>query len=362
MFGLRSSLLSVAVTICILAPGSRLGATPPLSTISDTLFNADGTLFNGVVVISWPSFEASDTSNIGAQTLKVPINSGVLYVQLVPTTDANTAAIYTVQYTSVGVTQYSEAWTVPPSLASLRVRDVKVPSGTVTGSGPAAATIINISDIDGLQNALNLRPTVGTTFGVSRSAVIDATGAIDAAAGNPSDCLHVDGTSGPCSSGGSAAAPTFVDAEVPSGTLDGSNAAFSLANIPTPAASVALYRNGLLLRQGGDYVISLNGITFQPGAEPQPGDILSAFYRIASNLPGVGFVDQETPSGAINGVNAAFTLSMTPNPMSSLAVFRNGLRMTAGVDYTLSGAVLTFAAASKPQLTDTVSCSYRFAQ
>src|ERR1700730_562084 len=188
MFRFRSCLL------CVLALKSRLGATPPLTTISDTLFNADGTRFNGVVVISWPSFEASDTSNVAAETDRLQINNGILYAQLVPTTNANTAAIYTVQYTSLGVTQFSEAWAVPPSLLSLRVRDVRLPPGSVSGSAPASATIITIADVTGLQSALNVRTTVGTSFGISRSAVIDATGAIDAAAGNPSDCLHVDGT------------------------------------------------------------------------------------------------------------------------------------------------------------------------
>ncbi len=55
MFRLRSCLLCV-IPLCVLTLSSKLGATPPLTTISDTLFNADGTYFNGVVVISWPSF------------------------------------------------------------------------------------------------------------------------------------------------------------------------------------------------------------------------------------------------------------------------------------------------------------------
>jgi hypothetical protein len=361
MFRLRSFLLCVATTMCILAPGSKLGATPPLTTISDTLFNADGTYFNGVVVISWPSFEASDTSNVGAETLNVQINNGILYVQLVPTTNANTAAIYTVQYTSLGVTQFSEAWSVPPSILPLRVRDVRLAPGSVTGSAPAAVTIISIADVTGLQNALNVRPLVGTTFGVARSAVIDATGAIDAAAGNLSDCLHVDGTSAPCSST-STISPTFVDGEFPSGTMNGSNAGFTLANVPNPASAVALFRNGLLLTQGRDYTLSSNAVTFQAGAAPQSGDILLAYYRLSVSIPGLGFVDQETPSGAINGVNAAFTLSQTPTPSSSLAVYRNGLRLTSAVDYTLSGTVITFVTTFVPQSNDTLMCSYRVAQ
>jgi hypothetical protein len=356
MFRLRLCVLCVLV-LCTLAPSSKLGATPPLTTISDTLFNADGSLFNGVVVISWPSFEASDTSNVAAETLNVPISNGVLYVQLVPTTNADTAAVYTVQYTSLGVTQFTQAWAVPPSAIPLRVRDVLLPAGSISGSAPAVATIITIADVTGLQTALNVRPPAGTAFSISRSAVIDATGAIDAATGNLSDCLHVDGTSGPCSS----VSTTFIDAEVPAGALNGSNTAFTLANVPNPPASLALFRNGLLLRQGGDYSLLSNAITFLTGAVPQTLDILAASYRLSVTIPGVGFVDQQTPAGAINGVNAVFTLSQTPSPATSLEVYRNGLLLSAGVDYTVSGTVITFIGVV-PQSSDTLLCSYRVTQ
>lgn len=72
-------------------------------------------------------------------------------------------------------------------------------------------------------------------------------------------------------------------------------------------------------------------------------------------------MDQATPTGAINGVNAAFTLSQTPSPTSSLAVYRNGLLMSSGIDYTLSGAAITFVSVV-PQSGDTLTCSYRVAQ
>jgi len=356
MFRLRLCLLCVLV-LCTLTPSSKLGATPPLTTISDTLFNADGSLFNGVVVISWPSFEASDTSNVAAATLNVPISNGVLYVQLVPTTNADTAAVYTVQYTSLGVTQFTQAWAVPPSAIALRVRDVALPAGSITGSAPLVATVITIAEVTGLQTALNVRPPAGTGFATSHSAVIDATGAIDAASGNLSDCLHVDGTSGPCSS----VSTTFIDAEVPAGVVNGSNTAFTLANVPNPPASLALFRNGLLQRQGGDYTLVSNAITFLTGAVPQTNDVLAAFYRLSVTIPGVGFVDQQTPSGVIDGVNAVFTLSQTPSPTTSLEVYRNGLLLSAGVDYTLSGMAITFIAVV-PQPSDTLLCSYRIAQ
>jgi hypothetical protein len=343
-----------------LAFSMKLQATPPLTTISDTLYNADGSLFSGTITISWPAFEAADTSVItAAGSIQVPVNNGILYVQLVPTTNANTAAIYTVSFTSLVTTNYTETWAVPPSDIPLRVRDVLVPNGTISGSGPTVTTIISIADVTGLQAALNLRVPIGTTFAPSRTAIIDATGAIDGASGTLSDCMHVDGTSAPCGTGGAA---TFVDAETPGGAINGANASFTLANAPNPAASLSLFLNGLLQDQGVDYTLSASAITFATGAVPQTGDILVASYRLAVSIPGVGFVDQQTPTGAINGVNTAFTLTQAPSPSASLTVFLNGLLMSAGVDYTLSGSTITFATASVPHTGDILLCSYRIAQ
>jgi hypothetical protein len=341
-----------------LAFSAQLQATPPLTTISDTLYNADGTLFNGVLTITWPAFEASDTSNVAAGTITVQVNNGVLYVQLVPTTNANTGAVYTVTFASLGVVEFTETWAVPPSTISLRVRDVLVPAGTVSGSGPPVVTLINIADVTGLQAALNVRAIIGTTFAPSRTAVIDATGAIDGAAGSLSDCMHVDGTSAPCGTGGSA---TFVDAETPGGAINGANGSFTLANTPSPAGSLTLFLNGLRQDQGVDYTLAANVITFATGAKPQTGDILVASYRLAASIPGVGFVDQAIPTGVVNGVNTAFTLSQSPSPTASLTVFLNGLLQTAGVDYTAVGTAITFLSASVPQSGDILLCSYRTA-
>lgn len=61
----------------------------------------------------------------------------------------------------------------------------------------------------------------------------------------------------------------------------------------------------------------------------------------------IHFADQ-TPAGTVDGANAEFTLSARPNPPASLQLFRNGLLMRRSVDYTLSGALITFVAASVP--------------
>lgn len=357
MFSFRRWLLCAALVL-----GSRMAAQPALTTIQDILYTADGNRFNGLITIAWQSFDAGDSSNIASQVTRLTIHNGILYIQLVPTTTATTPATYSVQYNGTGHTQFQEVWVVFPSATPLRVRDVRLSPGAVATSGPPGQLgSVQISDVLGLQAALNLRPALGLGFGVSRAAVINVDGALDGAAGNLSDCLHVDGTSGACGSGGGGSTG-FVDAEIPAGTLDGLNASFTLTGLPSPASSLTLYRNGMLLKPNLDYTLSASSILFQAGAVPRTADSLLAYYRLAVAIPGVGFVDAETPSGAINGVNNFYTLVQAPSPSDSLGVYRNGIRLKSGLDYTVSGNGITFGVGSVPQIGDALLCSYRIVQ
>lgn len=78
-----------------------------------------------------------------------------------------------------------------------------------------------------------------------------------------------------------------------------------------------------------------------------------------AGTPAPIFVDQEVPAGVVDGVNRTFTLANTPSPVTSLQVFRNGLLQAPGVDFTLSGNVLTFTAVSTPQAGDRILVNYR---
>ena len=71
-----------------------------------------------------------------------------------------------------------------------------------------------------------------------------------------------------------------VDAETPTGTVNGTNLVFGLAFSPI-TGSLMLFRNGLLLRagSGNDYTLSAATITFEAGEAPATGAILTAFYR-----------------------------------------------------------------------------------
>jgi hypothetical protein len=274
-------MLSFKWPALVLIAARIAAAQPALSTIQDILYRADGTRFNGTIFITWDAFQAGDTSNIATANLTVPVVNGVLNVQLVPTTTASAGAQYNLTYNSQGVNQFTQVWAVPPSSVTLRVRDVLVSQGTVVGPTPVTAPV-QISDIMGLANDLALLPQEGVGFTLGRTAVINTSGQIDGAAGNLSDCVHVDGTSGPCGSGSGGILPSFSDSETPGGSINGTNATFSLAFTPSPAASLELYRNGVLLKQSVDYSLSASTVTFLSGAIPQTGDLLTADYRYAN--------------------------------------------------------------------------------
>lgn len=64
--------------------------------------------------------------------------------------------------------------------------------------------------------------------------------------------------------------------EVPSGTVNGSNDTFTLSAPPDPSADLLLWKNGLLMKQGLDYTLASDTITFDAAQVPQTGDILLA--------------------------------------------------------------------------------------
>ena len=72
------------------------------------------------------------------------------------------------------------------------------------------------------------------------------------------------------------------------------------------------------------------------------------------------FVDNETPSGTIDGVNDTFTLTYLPSPAISLQLFKNGQLLYKDVAYTLTSQNIVMAADYIPQVGDLLRASYRF--
>src|SRR5882672_12434391 len=73
---------------------------PPTTTVSDTVYRADGTPAAGTLLISWPAFTTSSGTAIAGGTKSVTLGSGgTLSTALVPNAGAIPATtVYTVVY------------------------------------------------------------------------------------------------------------------------------------------------------------------------------------------------------------------------------------------------------------------------
>ena len=323
---IRRLFVAAALSICPLL------AAPPLTTIQDVLYKADGTRFNGTMTISWTSFQAVDNSSVITQNTTVKVLNGNLHVDLVPNTTATPATLYTVTYNSDGFVQFQETWSVPSSLTPLHVRDVRTAPASSGGSDLTdGGTTVPESSVVGLVADMGARPLEAPGFAPGHVAMINSSGQVDSVVGNPADCVYVNGSSGPCGNG-SGSAYNFVDGDSPVGAIDGNNATFTLNGVPNPASSMALYRNGVLQKAGFDYTFSNGAIQFVAASTPQPTDVLLASYRTT----GSDSTSYPSPqvlcsgSGVASSLPNLTTLAMCSVPAGLLAP---GDRLEVHVDY-----------------------------
>lgn len=325
------------------ALAAPLLAGPILTTIQDVVYKADGSLYNGFAVIKWTPFVAGDTSQIATQSVTVPITAGNLVVQLAPTTNATPAGYYTVTFISNGNDQFTETWAVPPSTKPLRVQAVLTSPGAVPPPLTTGGPPIPESEVIGLLADLAVRPMEGSAYAGGRVAMIDATGALEGIAGNLADCVHVDGSSGPCGSAGSGTrGPDFTDAEMPAGLLDGANAVFTLSAVPIPGSSLTLYRNGVLQKAGLDYSLSGNAIQFLAGSTPQPGDTLLASYRITPAGSPQGPPAPQILCSGMGAATSSTALSSLATCTIAAGALQPGDRVKIGFDYSHEGSLTGF--------------------
>src|ERR1039458_7851204 len=154
---IRRTLISA---VCL---ASAFGATPQLTTIQDVLYKADGTRFNGILTISWSSFQSADSAAIVTQSTTVKVVEGNLRVQLVPS-PTTPASYYNVIYNSEGRVQFQETWSVPSSAQPVRVRDVRIDAVASADTSSGASGPVQESDVVGLVGDLGARPLKGSAF------------------------------------------------------------------------------------------------------------------------------------------------------------------------------------------------------
>ncbi len=140
---------------------------------------------------------------------------------------------------------------------------VQTVDGTIAPRSIAQSTGIVVTNGDGVAG----NPTIALASGVIAapgtytSVTVDTYGRVTAGT-NPTTFT----------------AANFITGETPSGTVNGSNVTFTLANSPI-AGSQEVYLNGILLESGAGNDYTISGVTISMLVTPQTGDKLRATYR-----------------------------------------------------------------------------------
>ena len=371
------SLKRATIFLLLSCTGFHLDAweTGSVTAVRDVVYTPDGQAFTGFVQIA-------PEEHFGAThlpTITVPVEDGLLSLRLAATVPDKPP--YVVTYRGSNGSTWTEIWLVP-SKTHASLNDVRFPQ--INASESKDITLpIPINDVAGLSAALS---NLNSSLGSLAANVNSLTSAVQ-----------------------NSTATMTIRGETPAGALDGSNVTFTLANTPSPSSSLALYKNGNRQTLGTDFLLSGKVIQFVAAAAPKTGDTVSADYlasgigtkgtprlnvraitlpipisgvsglpaalsQINNSLTSISstvsslttqvqslnssvVIYGQTPLGAIDGANTLFTLASVPSG-NTIALFKNGLREAAGVDYSLSGSTITFYNSALPQPGDVLVADY----
>lgn len=103
------------------------------------------------------------------------------------------------------------------------------------------------------------------------------------------------------------------------------------------------------------------GPTGSAGSTGSAGPTGSTGPAGATGITGatLNIIWNEIPAGTINGINDTFTISATPDPFDSLELYKNGLLMLEGTDYTLTGSTIVFDPAQIPETLDLLVATFQ---
>ena len=112
--------------------------------MADTVYLADGTPAQGVLVITWPAFVTTSGSAVGAGALDVTLGtSGALNVALAANVGATPAGVYyTVVYQLGPGEVRTEYWVVPTS-SPATLAMVRTTPGAGTAAPPVSMQYVN---------------------------------------------------------------------------------------------------------------------------------------------------------------------------------------------------------------------------
>ena len=138
----RAAELLAAEAVPAASPIPQSG--PALTSVVDTVYLADGTAAQGVLIITWPAFVTASGTAVAAGSLDATLGTnGALNIELAANAGANPAGIY---YTVVYQLQPSEVrteyWVVPGS-SPATLAEVRTTPGTGIAAQPVSLQYVN---------------------------------------------------------------------------------------------------------------------------------------------------------------------------------------------------------------------------
>jgi hypothetical protein len=176
---------------------------PALTTISDTVYRADGTAASGTVLISWPSFQSAGGDAVAAGNLSVTIGpAGALTAQLVPNVGASPAGTYyVVVFQLDDGTVRREYWAVPSTSPTTIAAVLTTPGTGLANFGVTqqevnaavsglAATVVHLAGTETITGTkqFSAPPSLPTPVGTNDAA---NKGYVDAAVSNVGSGAYV---------------------------------------------------------------------------------------------------------------------------------------------------------------------------
>src|SRR5712671_534231 len=118
--------------------------SPALTNVVDTIFRADGTEAQGILIITWPAFVEANGTAVAGGALNVTLGAnGVLNVALAPNAGANPAGVYYTVVYQLGPGQVrTEYWLVPTN-SPATLAQVRTTPGSGTATPGASVQYVN---------------------------------------------------------------------------------------------------------------------------------------------------------------------------------------------------------------------------
>jgi len=125
-------------------PAGWAQSGPVTTTVTDTVYQADGSVAHGTMIITWPAFQTAGGAPIAPGSTNVTIGSnGIFSVGLVPNTGATPAGVYYTVVYQLGPGQVKTEYWVVPTTSPANLAAVRTTPGSGIASQPASIQFVN---------------------------------------------------------------------------------------------------------------------------------------------------------------------------------------------------------------------------